>query len=112
MFDQHIPSYGSLHRKVPSLLNGILSTQFFSVFLFRFFFDMDHFESYYWICYSIASILCFGFWPGGMWDFSCLTRDQTHTLALVGKVLSTGWPGKSVYLLLICWMSWKLDDFF
>ena len=73
---------------------------------------MDHFESYYWICYSIASILCFGFWPGGMWDFSCLTRDQTHTLALVGKVLSTGWPGKSVYLLLICWMSWKLDDFF
>ena len=28
---------------------------------FLFFLDMDYFKSLYWICYSIASVLCFGF---------------------------------------------------
>ena len=35
------------------------------------------------------------FWPPGMWDLSSLTRDQTSTLALEGKVLNTGPAGKS-----------------
>ena len=31
------------------------------------------------MCYNIASVLCFGFWPWGMWDLSSLTRGGTHT---------------------------------
>ena len=34
-------------------------------------------------------------WAGGMWVLSFPTRDQTHTPALEGKVLTTGLPGKS-----------------
>ena len=34
-------------------------------------------KSFYWISYNIASVLCFLFWPHGMWDLSSLTRDQT-----------------------------------
>ena len=49
-------------------------------FLDFFFFYVDHFKSLYWICYNIALGLsvCF-FWPWGMWDLSCLTRDRTPT---------------------------------
>ena len=28
---------------------------------------------------NVASVLCFGFWPGGTWDLSCPSRDQTCT---------------------------------
>ena len=28
---------------------------------FKDFFHVDHFLSFYWICYNIASVLCFGF---------------------------------------------------
>ena len=28
---------------------------------------------------SIAYVLCFGFWPQGMWNLSFLTGDRTHT---------------------------------
>ena len=31
------------------------------------------------MCYNIASVLCFGFWPRGMWDLSSLTRGGSHT---------------------------------
>ena len=37
------------------------------------------------------------FWPGGMWDLSCLTRDEPTPTALEGKVLITGLPGKSLF---------------
>ena len=45
---------------------------------------MDHFSSFYWICYNTVSILCLGdfffffFWSQGMWDLSSLARDWTH----------------------------------
>ena len=56
----------------PPFLCG-LWTQY-SLFL-KSFCDVDHFKSLYWICYNIASALCFGiFWPQGMWDPSSLTR--------------------------------------
>ena len=57
----------------------------FKIFLF------DHFQILYWICYNIASVLCFGiffffffFWLWGMWDLSSLTRNQTHTSWALG----------------------------
>ena len=58
--------------------------------LFLRFFWFDHFQILYWICYNIASVLCFGifffFWPWAMWELSSLTRNQTHTSwALGGK---------------------------
>ena len=37
----------------------------------------------------------FFFWPWDMWNPSSLTRNQTCTPALEGKVLKTGLPGKS-----------------
>ena len=37
------------------------------------------------------------FWPRGMWDLISLTRYQTHTLAMEGKILTTGTPEKSSF---------------
>ena len=53
------------------------------------------FLSLYWICYNIASALCFVFWLQGMWDLGSLTRDRTYTPAFEGDVLTIGPPGKS-----------------
>ena len=61
-----------------------------------FFFNMEHFQSFYWICYNVVSALCFvsfgheacGIlvpWPG----------IELVSLALKGEVLTTGQPGKS-----------------
>ena len=36
------------------------------------------------------------FWPGGMWDLSSLTRDQTLTPCIERQSLTTGLPGKSL----------------
>ena len=52
----------------------------------------------YWICYNTAPALYLGFGPGGMWDLSSPTRDQTHIPVLEGEVLTTGPPGKSQFL--------------
>ena len=66
------------------------------VFFFFNYFDVDHFlKSLCWICYSIVSILCFGFWPQGMRNRSSSTRNWTCVLALEGEVLTTEMPGKS-----------------
>ena len=35
--------------------------------------------------------------PGGMWDPTSLTRDQTHLSADGNKLLTTGLPGKSPF---------------
>ena len=51
---------------------GFLEACWFCVgFLF---FDVDHILKS-WICYNIASVLCFGFLSRGMWDLGALTRD-------------------------------------
>ena len=70
----------------------------FRTFFFKFFFNVDHFKSLYWICYNITSALCFEFLPWGMRKLSSQTRDWTHTLE--GKVLTTGCPGKNPELIL------------
>ena len=60
------------------------------------YFDVDHFlKSLCWVCYSIVSILCFGFWLRGMRNRSSSTRNGTCVLALEGEVLTTELLGKS-----------------
>ena len=39
------------------------------------------------------------FWLRGMWDLISLTRDQTGTPGLEGKVSTPGLPGESLYFL-------------
>ena len=53
------------------------------VFFFKDFFYMDQFfKSLYWVCYDIASVLCFGFLAVRRVDLSSLTKDHTHTLCI------------------------------
>ena len=47
--------------------------------LFFFFFNSLSFKVFDWVCYNIASILCFDFWSLGTLDLSSTTRDETHT---------------------------------
>ena len=72
------------HASVPSWLKD------------DFFFNMDHFQSLYWICYNIASVfllmfLFFGYQALG--GLCSLTRDWTRTQS---KVLTTGPSEKSL----------------
>ena len=45
----------------------------------EFFFEVDHFKSLYWICYSVASVLCLVFWKWGLCDSSFPTINQSST---------------------------------
>ena len=73
-------------------------SHFFKIF---FFFDVDHFLNFDWICYNIAS--------GSFWFFgyeTCGILDPRPGIepappALEGKVLTTGPPEKSSFSLLI-----------
>ena len=57
---------------------------------------MDHFKSLYRICYSIASVLCFGFFGREACGISAPRPGFEPTLpALKGQVLTTGPPRKS-----------------
>ena len=57
---------------------------------------MDHFKSLYRICYSIASVLCFGFFGSEACGISAPQPGFELTLpALKGQVLTTGPPRKS-----------------
>ena len=49
------------NRLLSQCLPSSLTLSSASFFLFFFFFNVDHFYSLYWICYSIASVLCFVF---------------------------------------------------
>ena len=46
--------------QIPSMFVFVWESRYFSVFL-KIFFNVDHFKSRYWICYNIASVVCFGF---------------------------------------------------
>ena len=72
------------------LMNSIIH---FTSFL-KIFFDVDHFKSLYWICYSIASVLCFGFLAHGI--LAPRPGIEPVPPALEGKVLITAQPGKSL----------------
>ena len=69
-----------------------------------FFFSCRPFKSLHQICYSIASVLCFGVfgweacgilapWPG----------FEPTPLTLVGEVLATGPSGKSLHCIFLIW---------
>ena len=49
-------------------------------------------------CYSIAPILCFDFWPEGMWDLISPPRDQTCT-AYTGRWGLNHWTTREVPLM-------------
>ena len=68
-----------------------------SLFFKRFFFLMWFiFQSLYWICYNIASVvLCFGFWLRGIWVLSSLAGDRTCT-ACVGRWNLNHWTIRKV----------------
>ena len=58
---------------------------------------MDHFQSLYWICYNIASGLCFGvFGHEACGILAPRPGIEPAPTALEGEVLTTGPPGKSL----------------
>ena len=55
---------------------------------------MDHLKILYWICYNIASVICFlGFWPRGMWDCSSPTGDR-NCIPSIGRQSLNRWPAR------------------
>ena len=90
-------TWGSQINKYP-LLSPVRHTVFFFFQRYIYFFNVGHFLSLYWICYSTTSVLCFVFffdgkacgilvpWPG----------NKSTPPALEGEVLTTGLPGKSL----------------
>ena len=72
-------------------------------FCFKNFCDVDHFQSLYWICYNIASLVCaLGFF--GHNTFGSLApqpRIEPLPPALEGEVLNTGLPGTCLNKILI-----------
>ena len=58
------------------------------------------FLSLYWICYNIASALCFVFWLQGMWDLGSLTRDWTYT-PCVGRRCLNHWTAREIPWLVV-----------
>ena len=66
-------------------------------FLSFLFFDADHFFKVF--IEFVTKLFLFyvlAFWPWDTWALSSPTRDQTHTPALEGEVLTTGEPGTSL----------------
>ena len=91
--------YGTLCCSIASLFREEALCIFACLIKDFFFFDVDHFKSPYWICYDIASVLCFlVFWPQGVWDLSFLTRDRTCT-PCTGKQSLNHWTTREVWKL-------------
>ena len=56
----------------------------------------DHFKNLFWICYHVAFFVYFlVFWPCGMRDLSCWTRDRTSTLC-IGRPSLNHWTARKV----------------
>ena len=90
----HIDALCAIHSP---LLTSCFHNMFRTVFNFfkDFFFNVDHLKNLYWICYNIASVLCFVFLPQGMWDLSPPTRDWTWTPCL-GRWTLNHWTTREV----------------
>ena len=58
---------------------------------FVLFLDMEQWNSLYWICYNIVSVLCFGLWRQGMWDLSSLIRDLTNSYPCIERWSLNHW---------------------
>ena len=71
-------------------------SQLHILLFFKHFFNGNHFESLCWICYNIASFLCFGFfWPSGMWDLR-LPNQGLNLHILHGRGSLTHWTAREV----------------
>ena len=75
--------------QIPVSWNADLSSYWFFFFL-----------SLYWICYNIASALCFVFWLQGVWDLGSLTRDRTYT-PCVGRRCLNHWTAREIPWLVV-----------
>ena len=74
--------------------NGDAQESLLLIYFFKdFFFDVDHFESLYQICYIITSVYILFFWHVGI--LAPQPGIEPITLALEGEVLTTGPPGMS-----------------
>ena len=78
----------------PVIIMIIINSHFFK----KTFFDVDQFFlSLYWICYTIASVLCFAFLAARHVGIFALGPEIEPTPpALEGEVLTPGPPGKSL----------------
>ena len=52
------------------------------VVVFKDFFNVDHLQSLYWICYNIASVSCFVFFTWEVYEILAPYRDQTCTACI------------------------------
>ena len=74
---------------------------------FFFFFDVDQFKSLFWICYNIASAVCFGVLATG--DLSSLTRARTPPSTSEGEVLTwenLNFRTKWFFIFYYFWLHW------
>ena len=74
------PGIKPLHWKCGLVTTG--PSQKFLFFLVFLFLCGTFFKVFPWIFYNTASVLCFGFWPWGMWDLVPLPRIKTSNSAL------------------------------
>ena len=75
------------------------SNPFLMIFFLKIFKSMKHFKSLHWICYSIASVLCFGFFGHETCGILTPWPDiEPHPSHWKAKILTTGRPGKSPFL--------------
>ena len=84
----------------------IVSTGVWFVFAFlKAFLMWTIVKSLYWIYYSIASVLCFDFWPQGTWDLRSLTGDWTHP-ACIGRWILNLWTTREAPRLVFNPQAW------
>ena len=75
-----------------TIMEMVMPRSPFYLFIFlKIFFDVDHFESLYQICYIIASVYILAFWHVGV--LAPQPGTEPITLALEGEVLTSGPPG-------------------
>ena len=67
--------------------------------------------SKHWICYNIASVLCFSFLAPGMWDLSSPARDWTLTLC-IGRRSLVHWTNRKEAKQRLFWtpVRWYADE--
>ena len=100
--------YGTLCCSIASLFREE-ALCIFARLIKDFFFYVDHFKSPYWICYDIASVLCFlVFWPQACGILASWPGIEPALPVLESKVLTTGPPGKSGSSALMSPHPWEL----
>ena len=71
---------------------------FIILFFKDFFFNVDHFKVFIEFGSTLLLSHVLAFWPRTMWNLSSLIRNGADAPTLEGKVLTTGPPGKCLFL--------------